>query len=769
MEGYDIGLAPTTKCQDPELTGPRRVGLMLENLVAVLRDQAILLVLDNFETNLEPDSVPGAAEPHWACQDPAWDRCLALLAAELAGTPSRVLITSRRPLAALAGTASHRVRLGPLPAAEAALYLREHAGLSKMVFGGDPGEKALALRLLDASRFHPLLMDRLARLATGGPSLRPQLMQALDALEQTKDFSQLPALFATGGGDAKELAYLDDALTTSLDQLIAAAGAEARRLLWMIAVANEPVTLGLLKDVWSGKNFELQHLLAIGLATEERSGPDDADPELTCHELVRERIRTWMRDHEPDRAGLTEDAIRLAYAERLEAAFKALQHQDMTTALQAGSRALVYCVQAGAYDRLGNFASRVVTGTSDPRLLEGLLPHLEAAAGSAPEGRPRWRCLGTLADALRQAGRPDASLPFYEQAAAQARTAAEAGGEDARQRWADLAWITGNWANALLMTGDLDASRQRHLESAEAGTKAGSPVIHVIGREVEALRVDIMQGRAAEALPQVEARLARVEDWWQRHRAGQAVPEAPDPELLARTLISTLDIAKDAHRAQDDWESALRRIDAVLEVERALQRPAEDIAIDRMNRAIALGRLGRFAEAKAELEESLQVFQNNPAMRARVLSSLANLFDEQGDVPQAITQGRRALALREHLPDPGDRAISHGNLANYLERSGTPSALAESPRHQLAALVYRLVSGLGQDLKDSLHSYAILFRRARAAGTPPAVPRLAELLADPAFRPLAEWLRQRQADLAEVQAAVDQFLEQARKKAIEDE
>ena len=142
------------------------------------------------------------------------------------------------------------------------------------------------------------------------------------------------------------------------------------------------------------------------------------------------------------------------------------------------------------------------------------------------------------------------------------------------------------------------------------------------------------------------------------------------------------------------------------------------------------------------------------------------LFHEQGDVPQAIVQERRALALREQLPDPSDRAISHTNLANYLERSGTPSALAESSRHQLAALVYRLVSGLGQDLQTSLHNYTILFRRANAAGTPLVVPRLDELLADPAFHPLKEWLRLRQADMADVQAAVDGFLEQARQLAL---
>ena len=167
------------------------------------------------------------------------------------------------------------------------------------------------------------------------------------------------------------------------------------------------------------------------------------------------------------------------------------------------------------------------------------------------------------------------------------------------------------------------------------------------------------------------------------------------------------------------------------------------------------------------MEACLQVFQNDPTNSAKVLSNLAILFDAQGDVGQAITQERRALALREQLPDPSDRAISHGNLAVYLERSGTPSDLAEFPRRQLAALVYVLVAGLGQDLQTSLRNYAIRFRRVRSEGVPLTVPRVADLLADPAFRPLEDWLQQRQVDVAEVQAAVDQALERAQQMAQE--
>jgi tetratricopeptide (TPR) repeat protein len=315
------------------------------------------------------------------------------------------------------------------------------------------------------------------------------------------------------------------------------------------------------------------------------------------------------------------------------------------------------------------------------------------------------------------------------------------------------------------MNGELDEAHQCHFNSAEAEKKAGSPAIYVIGSELEALRIDIMQGQVEAALPEVEKRLAKVEAWWQQHRSGQPVPEAPDAEYLARVLIGALDIARAAHVAQEDWTAALHRIDAILQVERELERPAEDIARDRMNRANVLGRLRRFDEAQAELEACLALFQNDPVASAAVLSSLANLFDKQGDVAQAITQERRALAMREQLPDPADRAISHGNLANYLERNGTSSNLAESPRHQLAALLYRLVTGLGQHLQDSLLNYAARFLRSRAEGTELVIPRVAELLADPAFAPLAQWLNQRGVNLDDLHVAVDDFLNQAREQA----
>ena len=90
-------------------------------------------------------------------------------------------------------------------------------------------------------------------------------------------------------------------------------------------------------------------------------------------------------------------------------------------------------------------------------------------------------------------------------------------------------------------------------------------------------------------------------------------------------------------------------------------------------------------------------------------------------------------------------------------------------RHRLAALVYQLVAGRGQDLQTSLGNYAIDCRRAHAADTPLPVPHVAEFLTDPAFRPLAHWIRQRHATGAEMQTAVNHFLDMPRQAALEQE
>lgn len=797
--------------------GDERLDRLTENLLRVMRDEAILLVLDNFETVLAP--VPETAASHAGlrnCRDPAWDRFLRRLATELVGTRSRVLVTCRHPLAALAGTPSHAVPLGPLSPGEAALYLRQHTGLREMAFSAEERERTLVRRLLGASRFHPLLMDRLARLAMGGTELRPQLLRGLETLERRGDFSKLPELFAARG-NARETAYLEDALAVSLDQLIRAAGPDARRLLWIISLANEPVPLALVNGVWSGESVEqeqlrglkemldqgdalppelqarletmplelrakvdavplcpqrsaaapiLDRLLSTALVDISMEGPEDPNPDLSCHELVRERIHAWMCVHAEERGTLTATAVRLAYAERLEASFELLREQDVAAAVAAGSEALVYCVQAGAYDQLAGFASRLVNSRKDPRILQGLLSHLESAASSAPEGEARWSCMGFLADAMNRVGRHTVSLQFYEQADLEARAAVQSGGSRGRRAWADVAWIAGNWAFALRQGGDLEAARSRHLESADADRRAGSPAVAILSSEMEALRVRILQGGVDEAVPEIQSRLEQVQAWWHRYRSGHRVPEAPDPEILTRAFIGALDVAMSVDHAREDWRSMLQRANQILEAQISSNRSPEEVLSTRMNRAGVLGRMQRFSEAQAELEACLIGFEDDPVRSAQVLGLLAEMFDANGDVSHAIAQERRSLALRDQLEDPRDRAISHNNLAIWLGDSSDPSAVRESSFHRVAAMVYRVVAGLTQDLEISWRNYDIGFRRAAARGEFVTIPQISELLARPAFQPLDEWLRERGVDLAGLQESVDRLLDEVRRRTV---
>jgi hypothetical protein len=135
----------------------------------------------------------------------------------------------------------------------------------------------------------------------------------------------------------------------------------------------------------------LHYLLAVGLSTEEKSG-DDHNPSITCHELVRERICARMQQRSEDRASSTENEIRIEYGNRLQYLFRNLRAQDnFSAALNAGRQALVYFVEAQAFNRVADFGLSVIINGA-PRELSGLLPHLQAAAESAPQGRDGWRC-----------------------------------------------------------------------------------------------------------------------------------------------------------------------------------------------------------------------------------------------------------------------------------------------------------------------------------------------------------------------------------------
>jgi len=725
------------------LSGDTRWQAMRDNLLEALRTERLLLVLDNFETNLE--TVPG--KDGYACADPEWDRLLRHLADNLPGSGSRLLVTSRHRPAALAASRNVlRLPLGPLPMAEAMLFLQGNEALSRLARGDEEGRK-LALRLLEVSRGHPLILTRLGALAGD----RQALAQALEDLE-TRGLDRLPDVFATHLSDAdreRERSYLEDVAVGAVDLLLHRASPDARRLLWLVTLASEPVTEELVEAVWANDPPAgplLAELSGAGLLTKE------AADTYGFHELVRERTASWFADHPKEKGRRTEEQAWVAYGEHYAAAFEALLRSGekgaVERAVEAGRRGISYLVRARAFDRLGSFASRVVISTRDPRLLGQVIGELEGAVEQVPPGQTRWSLRTCLADASQRGGRPDAALPFYEQAAAEAEAAEE---------WSHVGWICQNWAIGLQDVGRLDDAKATFLRSAEAWGRAGSPRVNILLSEFEALRVDIKQGEGERALPEIESRLQEVRGWWRRHRAGETVPEAPDAVALGRALIGGLDIAHQANLALERWEAGLGLLTELEEIQGALGEGEQELTRARFYRYFPLLHLGRLDEAQEALESCLEIFRavGDLSKEAMSLTALANLWNERGDREQAAGLERQALAVCNRLSGLAERSISHGNLAIYLDRLGEAE---EAARLLMAAIIYDLVIGHRQYRATHLRNLGIVMRKAAASGKRYELPRLAGLVARPEFEPLRRTLAERNVGVEALQAEIDRLV-----------
>ncbi len=374
-----------------------------------------------------------------------------------------------------------------------------------------------------------------------------------------------------------------------------------------------------------------------------------------------------------------------------------------------------------------------------------------------PAGRDRWALRLNLADGLNNSGHPDQSLPFHEQACAEAESA---------ENWSDTGVICGNWANALVNVGQLDKAKETHLRSAEADRKAGRPKINVIGSELEALRIDVFQGKGREVVPEIETRVNEIRNWYQKTRKGENLPEAPDSVFLARALIYGLDVAENANLQLENWEACLSLLKEKEQTEQENGAGRQELCGSRFNQYWPLINLGRLDEAQAVLGECLAVFReaNDLIHQAACLNAFANIWDLRGDMGQAIALEKQALAIRNQLSNPSNRAISHGNLSNYLNDS---DKIEEGASHLLAAIIYLILIRRQDRLSVIISNLRIRINRAAQSGTTYTLPRITDLLTLPEFDALQRFLAHAQADIAQLQHAVDQMVEQARQETEE--
>ena len=405
-------------------------------------------------------------------------------------------------------------------------------------------------------------------------------------------------------------------------------------------------------------------------------------------------------------------------------------------------------MRSGFLNRLSGFASQLIQSTRDPKMLEGVIRELNSVADQVPVGKRRWSLRTYIADGLSQFGRPDEALPIYEQAAAEA---------EAAEQWEYLDWIAQNWAIALREVGQLDLAIEKFKVSADCSRRTNLPAIGILSSELETLRIAVMKRQAEKVRPVIEKRLNQIRDWWRRTQDGETVPDAPEPATLGRVLIGALDIAGEAALALEDWEQRLALNCEVEEVQKALGLGEFELATSRYNQYSTLLKLGRFEEAQKGLEECLEGFRhyNDVRCQGQILTALAELWHGKNDPDQSADLERRALDLANRLPNPGDRAISHNNLAIYLEILG---GTRNSACHWLAALCYDLIAGQSTLVGDHVGNLVNAMKKAQDRGVTFFLPTVETLLADAEFDALRRFLTERAASLPDLQRALDEIL-----------
>lgn len=250
-----------------DLTGPERFELLRDNLIDVLSTASILVVIDGFEVNL--GVVP--IENGYLCADPEWDVLLQTFVERLADvTGSRIIVTSRAPVASLAGSSEVvPIELKPLMAYESLSLFEGTETLSGLLRGGVP-DRELAWRVLEVTAGNPVALKRLGDLAREGrnalekafegapPGLETQPVVSVDAIrmEHARRDEPAPPVLSMRPVPRQDRSAVTPPPATpehvaerAVALLLERLSPEERNLIWRLSRAPAPAGPDLLKRI----------------------------------------------------------------------------------------------------------------------------------------------------------------------------------------------------------------------------------------------------------------------------------------------------------------------------------------------------------------------------------------------------------------------------------------------------------------------------------------------------------------------------------------
>jgi tetratricopeptide (TPR) repeat protein len=347
--------------------------------------------------------------------------------------------------------------------------------------------------------------------------------------------------------------------------------------------------------------------------------------------------------------------------------------------VQGARHAAPYLMRSERWEEASTLLENVIVRDESPAALGLAIPLLRRIVAATQGTTEGLENAGVLASALLQAGR-------YAEAETALREVIDRCMAQGNYRLASA--NAGDLLNLLRETGRLEEALQTAEAKADCTCRAGLGPWSQLSAECQRLQVLAAMGHYAEVLAAVEKLRPQL----------KALPEQSDAEENANpwnVREGLLDTGCSAAMRLEQWEIALALNAEILDYTR--QRGADEVELARtaFNDYGPLLRLKRYRNARALLEGCRAVDERvgDIVDLGRDYTALADLEDKEGNRPAAVRFEQLALRYSYQAGQPEDCAISHHNLANYLERSN--AALETVLAHRLAAGAIRAQIGSG--------------------------------------------------------------------------
>ncbi|MEU0557443.1 AAA family ATPase [Dactylosporangium sp. NPDC006015] len=669
----------------------------LPRLRALLRDNGLLIVLDNLETLLTADG-------GW--RDPRWADLITTLVGH--GGESRVVLTSRiLPAGLSVGVLVEAVHA--LSRDEGVLLARELPNLRRLLHAEPGPERATAVVETDRARVRRVLHlvqghPKLLELADRAAADEATLARHLDAVEHATTSGQdgsgqaLTAFFTEGESaldDAGFMQVLAGWTTTAMDTL-----PDAPRLLLQLLAGTEDEDRfsGVAEPIWPElcRRLELTDpapvlagalapLLTAALVEQETIGDADGDAVPLWRFRLHPGVAETVRAATPTSVRTAIDTVLAAFWISLIQAQRQQDGERTQMVVLAGLSAAPYLLRLTEWHTAAWAVEQALARDATAGVAQVAAAHLRRIA--AATGDPKY--LGTL-------GRAVTGVDVVE-------------GERLLRTALDRAVAAGDHRHAAAVAWDLvilciGLGRLREAldlagQAAEYSRQAGRGRWTQLADQARRLQIVYLLGQPEQVLTEVRRLIAGLDQLPPQPGADDAVNPFDVREIL-------LNLGVHAATTLGQWQEALDFNAGNVASLRGRAAGEHAIASARFIDYGPLIRLGRLEDAEQLLLSCQQVFEQHHDVPnlAKTLGARAGLADERGHLDEAIGLEHAALRLTYTHPDAAALAVSHHNLAGHLRGAGVDPA--GQLAHHLAAAVISQLTGQTHQLTDAVRTLA---------------------------------------------------------------